>query len=186
MWCVCVCVRAASICPSKQSWQTNLMWPRKGQPHSDCLPLTLCTASPSLLPSFFLQASFLLHPRILSVFLSFNSAFSFSLATSVYFSHLPRQQSAERWRLIIVTVSLRPPPAVRSSPVSGAPTPSACVSPRRRLRSEEAGGIKGLIGSSGGPHRPNERPPVTYSCHSNYRGPLRQEGGVYGAVSKVI
>lgn len=57
MWCVCVC--AASICPSKQSWQTNLMWPRKGQPHSNCLSLTLCTtAHRSFSPSTLLQPSF--------------------------------------------------------------------------------------------------------------------------------
>lgn len=144
---MCVCVCAASICPSKQSWQTNLMWPRKGQPHSNCLSLTLCTASPSLLPifsSFSPPSSF---PHHSLRFFNFNST-SFSLATFVYFS-----------RLVIITIALQPPPpTVTSHPVSGARRPSACVSPRRRFRSEEAGGIKGLIGPSDGPHRPIERP----------------------------
>ena len=49
--CVCVCFPSASICPSKQSWQANLIWPGKGQPHSNCLSLTLCTDAP--LPPFF-------------------------------------------------------------------------------------------------------------------------------------
>lgn len=47
--CVCmyVCFPSACICPSKQSWQANLIWPGKGQPHSNCLSLTLCTDAPS-------------------------------------------------------------------------------------------------------------------------------------------
>lgn len=47
--CVCTCVHvpSAPIRPSKQSWQANLIWPWKGQPHSNCLSLTLCTDAPS-------------------------------------------------------------------------------------------------------------------------------------------
>lgn len=41
--CVWVCVPTTSIVSSKQSWQTNLIWPGKGRPHSNCLSLTLCT-----------------------------------------------------------------------------------------------------------------------------------------------
>lgn len=44
VWPVCrVCVPTTSIFSSKQSWQTNLIWPGKGRPHSNCLSLTLCT-----------------------------------------------------------------------------------------------------------------------------------------------
>lgn len=64
--CVCVCVPTASICPSKQSWQTNLIWPRKGQPHSNCLSLTLCTDAP--LPLFFSSPLFLSIPPFFTLF----------------------------------------------------------------------------------------------------------------------
>lgn len=136
MWCVCICVCAASICPSKQSWQTNLMWPRKGQPHSNCLSLTLGTASPSLLPifSFFSPPSSFPHHSFR--FFNFNST-SFSLATFVYFS-----------RLVIITISLPPPPppTVTSHPVSGAPDLK-----RQAGSKDSSGGATGRIGQSSDP-----------------------------------
>lgn len=80
-----VCVPGASIRPSKQSWQANLIWPGKGQPHSNCLSLTLCTDGPllslfvtflvippflNISPSFLYHHvySFKFHPPILSPF----------------------------------------------------------------------------------------------------------------------
>lgn len=64
LFALCVCVSAASICSSKQSWQANLIWPGKGQPHSNCLSLTLCIDAPSsfcLLPAFFSPYPSFLH-----------------------------------------------------------------------------------------------------------------------------
>lgn len=153
MWCVCVCACAASICPSKQSWQTNLMWPRKGQHHSNCLSLTLCITSPSLLPAF---SSSAFYPPFLTTLCIFLPQFIpfLALATSrSSFLLLPRHQGAEKNRLVVSRCPLQQ--QCTFHPVSGVRRPSACVSPRRRLRSEEAGGIKRLIGPSDGPASAN-------------------------------
>lgn len=77
---VWVCVATTSIFSSKQSWQTNLIWPEKGQPHSNCLSLTLCTHPfPPLLPSLLSVASLV----------PFNFVdFKPLLITLVYISHI--------------------------------------------------------------------------------------------------
>lgn len=90
---VCVCVPSASICPSKQSWQANLIWPGKGQPHSNCLSLTLYTDAPS---PFFPSPLFLSSPSFPSFFCviipSFSPLFfhiSPTYRLSTFFPHFP-------------------------------------------------------------------------------------------------
>lgn len=80
---LCVCVPGASICPSKQSWQANLIWPRKGQPHSNCLSLTLHTNAPLLL---FLSPPLLVVPSFLTFFLSFlcHHLYSFAFLQPIF------------------------------------------------------------------------------------------------------
>lgn len=122
--CVCVCVGAASICPSKQSWQTNLMWPRKGQPHSNCLSLTLCTAHPSLSP--FSLPSALVPPFFPPFFLFFNfNPTSCSPATSVKF-FFSLQRDAREWKRLAITTISRAGAAVAAS-CSQRPTWSAAA-----------------------------------------------------------
>lgn len=55
-----LCDPGASICSSKQSWQANLIWPGKGQPHSNCLSLTLRSVNPP--PSIFFFTFLFIHP----------------------------------------------------------------------------------------------------------------------------
>lgn len=89
MWPVCVCP-SASICPSKQSWQANLIWPGKGQPHSNCLSLTLCTGAPLLflflhLSSYPLLLSSPYFPSFSVITLSLSYLYSFTFLPPILF-----------------------------------------------------------------------------------------------------
>lgn len=91
----CLCVRyRASICPCKQSWQANLIWPGKGQPHSNCLSLTLFINAPSpvsFLPSlpfsFFFSLTFSYNHSFFITFISSLSSPLFHSLASLSLCH---------------------------------------------------------------------------------------------------
>lgn len=96
VWPACsVCVRyRASICPCKQSWQANLIWPGKGQPHSNCLSLTLFINAPSpvsFLPSlpfsFFFSLTFSYNHSFFITFISSLSSPLFHSLASLSLCH---------------------------------------------------------------------------------------------------